>query len=77
MIMNTQQENYIKVREEANTVFLKIDDGIYEVLKDRAGTFSGRLYVSTQEVIDELNSQMKVVILGSSIIGMNSIVYKN
>ncbi|MEC0209700.1 hypothetical protein P4H70_12235 [Paenibacillus ehimensis] len=75
--MNTQQENYIKVREEANTVFLKIDDGIYEVLKDRAGTFSGRLYVSTQEVIDELNSQMKVVILGSSIIGMNSIVYKN
>ncbi|WP_010497743.1 hypothetical protein [Paenibacillus elgii] len=75
--MNTQQESYIKTREEANTVFLKIDDGIYEVLKDRAGTFSGRLYVSTQEVIDELNSQMKVVILGSSIIGMNSIVYKN
>lgn len=66
-----------ELRENANIVFTKIDDGIFLISKDRSGTFSGRLYVNSQEVIDELNCNLKVVILSKSQIGTLTVLHSN
>lgn len=66
-----------ELRESANTVFTKIDEGIFLVLKDRSDTFSGRLYVNSQEVIDELNYNLKVAILSKGQIGTLTVLHSN
>lgn len=46
----------------ANFVARKIDDGIYKIEKDRKGHCSGSIYINTQQVIDVLNNELKVII---------------
>lgn len=58
-----------KIKEESNTVFEKIFDGVYKVHRDRNDKFSGILYVGDSEVIDELNCELKV-----SIVDINGMV---
>jgi hypothetical protein len=66
-----------QIKENVNTVFVKVDDGIYLVDKDRFGNFSGRVYVNTKEVIDELNCNSKVAIFGKNQLGMLSVIHYN
>lgn len=54
--------------EMANLVFIKVDDNIFEVKKDKMDEYSGTKYVSNEQVIDSLNNSLKVAIL--SITGM-------
>lgn len=79
--MNTTSPAHLnsitELRETANTVFIKVDNGVYLVQKDRNDNFSGRLYVSTSELIDELNSNTKVVIFEKSQIGTMTLLHKN
>jgi hypothetical protein len=67
--------DWLKVLETANTVFLKIDDGIYEVYKDRNEQFSGALYVGIEEVINELNSNLKVAIVKLTETGVPVVIH--
>ncbi|OPH61888.1 hypothetical protein BC351_01200 [Paenibacillus ferrarius] len=66
-----------ELKERASTVFTKIDEGIFLVVKDRSHTFSGRLYVNSREVIDELNCNLKVAILSRSQIGAPIVLHSN
>lgn len=66
-----------EIKEVASTVFLKVDDGIYEVVKDRSGTFSGSLYANTQQVIDGLNHNLKAMILDTNALGIQYTKHKN
>jgi hypothetical protein len=66
-----------QVREDCNTVFIKVCDGIYCVYNDRLGSFTGRSYVSTTEVIDELNINLKVAIYEKNSIGTFSAILKS
>lgn len=43
--------------KKAHTVFIKIDDGIYKILKNEDERFSGRCYVGTSDVLDILEFQ--------------------
>lgn len=64
-----------QLKESANTVFVKVDNGIYKVEKDRNDHFTGELYVSTQAVINELNRSFKVLILEKSALGSFQILH--
>jgi hypothetical protein len=65
------------MRQDANTVFIKIDEGIYFVEKDRFGNYSGRYYVNTNEVIDALNSRPNVMIWAKNELGIMSALHRN
>ncbi|MET3505466.1 hypothetical protein [Halalkalibacter oceani] len=51
-----------KAKEQAYLVLEKLDDNIYEVIKDDQGTFSGSLYVNNNDVLDSLNNELKVLV---------------
>ncbi|QWU14249.1 hypothetical protein SAMN04487895_101541 [Paenibacillus sophorae] len=52
------------VIEKASLVFIKIDDGIYYIHKDRKGKYSGRCYAGTQDVLAELEIEDVVIVKG-------------
>lgn len=63
-----------KCIEKANTVFFKLDSGIYYVYKDRNGTFYGKEWVGVTEVINKLQDT-EVLVLDKNMSG--SVIIKN
>jgi hypothetical protein len=70
MISNT------KLKENANIVLLKIDDGIYMVEKDRHERIM-EVYISTEKVIQILNENLKVAIYGKDQLGVPKLIHYN
>lgn len=59
--------------ERASLVFMKITDLIYEIKKDRNDDFAGVVYVDSMDVLNTLNSNLKVAIFN----GKGNLIHKN
>ena len=59
--------------ERASLVFVKVTDLIYEIKKDRNDDFAGVVYVDSNDVLNSLNSNLKVAIFN----GKRNLIHRN
>lgn len=59
--------------DRASLVFVKITEMIFEVKKDRNGILDGVAYVNSDNILNALNSNVKVVVLSKK----DLLIHKN
>ena len=47
----------------SHLIFKKVDTGIYEIIKDKQGNFTGRCYADKKDVLDSLDTGLKVMLI--------------
>ncbi|KON87446.1 hypothetical protein AF332_11820 [Sporosarcina globispora] len=59
--------------DRATLVFVKITEMIFEIKKDRNEEYSGAKYVNSDDVLNSLNNNFKVVVLNKK----DQLIHKN